>query len=116
MALWVMWLRRSNLCLLQYCDLETEAQVTMWSKARGVIDAISQMMVDMQLVSTVRDVQTLTADVSMTLFDQAIVALMEKVKEGSTQQRTRWTESSIPTLYEKLRKRELLPRKRKRQE
>jgi hypothetical protein len=106
-------------------DLQSDAEVTAWSKTHKVIGAVAQMMVDMQLVASLRDVQTLAAAESMTFFDQAIVALMEKIAPGSTRQRTRWTEQCIPTLYEKLRLRKLLPekqpqtgksRKRKRQE
>jgi hypothetical protein len=84
---------------LKKFDLTTNAQVTLWSKTRGVMQAIAQMMVDMQLVGTLQAVLTLNAADSATFFDQAIVAWMETLKPGSTQGRKRWMEMSIATIY-----------------
>jgi hypothetical protein len=84
---------------LKKFDLTTDAQVTLWSKTRGVMQAIAQMMVDMQLVATLQAVSTLSAAESSAFFDQAIVEWMEKLKPGSTQGRGRWMEMKIATIY-----------------
>jgi hypothetical protein len=80
-------------------DLGSKAQVTLWSKTRGVMQAISQVMVDMQLVQTLEAVPALTTADSSALFDRAIVVLMDRVRARSTQERRRWMEMSVPTLY-----------------
>jgi hypothetical protein len=78
--------------------------ITRWSKTNGVIKAIAQMMVETGVVQLIDGVQMLSADESSAAFDGAIVKLMEKVREGSTQGRGRWMEMSVSTLYDLLRK------------
>ena len=77
--------------------------------------AISQTMVDMQLVRTLQDVLTLSAEQSSSLFDRAIVELMNTVRTGSTHERRRWMEMSVSTLYALVLKHRNR-RKRRRQE
>lgn len=74
--------------------------------------AIAGVMVEMKLVEACEDVMRLDREQSSTLFDQAIVQLMERVKAGSTRERGRWMEMSVPTLYAHI----LKVRKRKREE
>jgi hypothetical protein len=100
---------------LKKCDLGSRAQVTVWSKTRGVMQAVSQVIVDMQLVRALEDVLTLNACDSSTFFDQAIVALMDKLRAESTRERRRWMEMSIPTLYALVLK-DRSRRKRRREE
>jgi hypothetical protein len=100
---------------LKKFDLGSSRQVTLWSKTRGVMQAISQMMVDMGLVATREDVLTLSAAESSSFFDRVIVVLMEQLKAGSTLERRRWMELAIPTVYALVLK-ERGQRKRKRRE
>jgi hypothetical protein len=97
-------------CLKKF-DLVGAAQITLWSKTSGVVKAISQVIVDTKLVQTIEDVLTLTAVDSSTFFDRAIVQLMEQLRSGSTRERGRWMEMSVPTLYAQLQK----ARKRRRE-
>ncbi len=62
--------------------------------------AIAEVMVEMKLVTTSDDVLKLNLADSSGHFDQAIVFWMEHLRARSTQQRGRWMELSIPTLYE----------------
>jgi hypothetical protein len=98
-------------CLKKF-DLASGAQITLWAKTSGVMKAISQVMFDMKLVAAVEDVLTLAAADSSAFFDRAIVQLMEQVRSGSTQERGRWMEMSVPTLYAHVQK----ARKRRREE
>lgn len=93
---------------LKKMDLVGAAQISLWSKTRGVVSAISQVMVEMKLVGKMEDLLKLSSNESSTYFDQAIVQLMEKVRAGSTEQRGRWMEMSVHTLYD------LIPKSRKR--
>jgi hypothetical protein len=86
--------------LIKKFDLGTDAQVSLVSKTRGVMDAISQVMFDMQLVPTTEDVQTLSAADSSSHFDRAIVVLMDQLRSRSSQERSRWMEISVPRLYD----------------
>ncbi|MGH2639759.1 MAG: hypothetical protein ACRDF4_10870 [Rhabdochlamydiaceae bacterium] len=97
---------------LKKMDLVGAAQTTKWSKTSGVVRAISQVMVEMKLVEKLEDVLKLSSIDSSTYFDQAIVQLMEKVRAGSTQERGRWMEASVHTLYALIHK----AHKRKRSE
>jgi NACalpha-BTF3-like transcription factor len=85
---------------LKQFDLTTKAQVVKWSKCTRVMKAVAQVMVEMKVVESVKDVITLSATDSSNAFDGAIVRLMEQVREGSTRGRGRWMEMSIPTLYD----------------
>ena len=67
-------------------------------------------MVDLQLVSTLQAVLTLSVADSSTLFDHAIVVWMEQLKGGVTQGAARWMEMKVATMYQ------LMLRKRKREE
>jgi hypothetical protein len=85
-------------CLKKF-DLVGAAQITLWAKTSGVMKAISQVIFDMKLVEAVEDVLKLAAADSSAFFDRAIVQLMEQVRSRSTQERGRWMEMSVPTLY-----------------
>jgi hypothetical protein len=98
-------------CLKKF-DLASGAQVTLWAKANGVMKAISQVIFDMKLVAAVEDVQTLSAADSSAFFDRAIVQLMEQVRSRSTEERGRWMEMSVATLYAYVQR----TRKRRREE
>ena len=100
---------------LKKYDLGSKAQVTVWSKTRGVMQAISQVIVDMQLVQAVEAVLVLNAADSSTLFDQAIVALMDQLRAESTREKRRWMEMSVPTMYALVLK-DRYRRKRRREE
>jgi hypothetical protein len=95
---------------LKKYNLGSAGQITLWSKTSGVMQAISQVMVEKGLVQSLQDVQTLSAADSSAFFDQAIVQLMEQLKAGSTKERGRWMEITVPTLYAHV----LRVRKRKR--
>lgn len=97
---------------LKKVDLSGGGQIALWSKTHGVMTAIAGVMVEMKLVEACEDVMRLDREQSSTLFDQAIVQLMERVKAGSTRERGRWMEMSVPTLYAHI----LKVRKRKREE
>ena len=97
---------------LKRMDLIGAAQITLWSKTGGVMKAVSQVMVEMKLVEAVEDVLKLSPADSSTHFDRAIVQLMEQLRAGSTRERGRWLELSMPTLYALIRK----ARKRRREE
>jgi hypothetical protein len=97
---------------LKKADLSGGGQVALWSKTHGVTTAIVAVMVEMKLVEACEDVVRLSREQSSTLFDQAIVQLMEKVKTGSVRERGRWMEMSVPTLYAHI----LRARKRRREE
>jgi hypothetical protein len=95
---------------LKKMDLTGAGQITLWSKASGVVKAISEVMLEMHLVPTLEAVSKLNFIDSLSYFDRAIVQFMEQLRERSTQERGRWMELSIPTLYElnrKARKRRL---------
>jgi hypothetical protein len=100
---------------LKKCDVGSAAQVTVWSKTKGVMQAVSQVIVDMRLVRAMEDVLALNAGDSSTLFDQAIVVLMDKLRAESTRERRRWMEMSVPTLYALVLK-DRSRRKRRREE
>ena len=85
-------------CLKKF-DLVGAAQITLWAKTSGVMKAISQSMLDMELVQTKEAVLALAAADSSALFDRAVVQLMEQVRPRSTQERGRWMEMSMPTWY-----------------
>jgi hypothetical protein len=97
---------------LKKADLLGGGQVALWSKTHGVTTAIVAVMVEMKLLEAGEDVVRLSRDQSSTLFDQAIVQLMEKVKTGLVRERGRWMEMSVPTLYAHI----LRARKRRREE
>lgn len=97
---------------LKKFDLSSGAQVTLWSKTRQTMQAIAQVMVDMQLVRTVKDVLVLSEADSSAFFDSAIVTWMNKLRAGTTQGRGRWMEMRIPTMYALM----LKSRKRRREE
>ena len=81
-------------------DLDgTAKQRTLWSKAHGVMTALAQTMVDMEMAHTVDDVTRWSAAESSVAFDSAIVQLVEKLKVGATKKRGRWMEMAVTTLY-----------------
>jgi hypothetical protein len=80
------------------------SQVSRWSKTRGVMQAISQVMVDMKMLPTLQAVEKLTEAESSAFFDQAIVQLMEQLKPGTSRKRVRWTEMAVTTLYGRVKK------------
>ena len=88
---------------LKKADLQGSAQITLWSKANGVMGAIAATMVEMKVVEAVEAVTKLAATESAAAYDDAIVQLIEKVKPGVTRGSSRWTEMSIGTLYNHLR-------------
>ena len=88
---------------LKKADLQGSAQITLWSKANGVMGVIAATMVEMKAVETVEAVTKLSANESASAYDAAIVQLMEKVKPGVTRGSSRWTEISIGTLYNHLK-------------
>ena len=88
---------------LKKADLQGSAQITLWSKANGVMGVIAATMVEMKAVETVEAVTKLSASESASAYDAAIVQLMEKVKPGVTRGSSRWTEISIGTLYNHLK-------------
>jgi len=97
---------------LKKMDLTGAAQTTLWSKTSGVMKAISQVMLEMKLVQTLEDVLKLSSVDSSTYFDRAIVQMMEQLRAGSTKERGRWMEVSVPTMYALIHQ----VRKRKREE
>ena len=92
-------------------DLADTGQITHWSKANGVMNAVTEQMVSMELVESAVAIGRLTEEEATPAFTQAVVALMEEMKPGATQRRGRWTEMSIPTLYDHL---QTLKKQRKR--
>ena len=90
----------------------TNAQKTLWSKTRGTMSAIAQVMVDSLMVRSVEDVLTLSEGESSAFFDRAVVTFMNELKAGTTRGRARWMEMKIPTIYALMMK----SRKRRRAE
>ena len=88
---------------LKKADLQGSAQITLWSKANGVMGAIAATMVEMKAVEAVEAVTKLSANASAEGYDAAIVQLMEKVKPGVTRGSSRWNEVSVGTLYNHLK-------------
>jgi len=86
---------------LKKMDLVGDSQITLWTKTNGLVNALSEAMVQMQLagISTIQDVTRLSQVESLNYFDQAIVQFMEKMRPGSTQTRNRWMELSVGSLY-----------------
>ena len=87
---------------LKKADLEGGGQISLWSKTNGVMAAIADVMVEMEMVHTAADVAKLSAEESSVAFDAATLQLMEKLKAGSTTRRGRWMEKSVGTLYNHL--------------
>ena len=87
---------------LKKADLQGSAQITLWSKANGVMGAIAATMVEMQAEEVVEAVTKLSTTESAAAYDAAIVQLMEEVKPGVTRGSSSWTEMSIGTLYNHL--------------
>jgi hypothetical protein len=85
---------------LKKTDLADVAQVTQWTKTNGVMGAISEQLVSMELVGSAEGIGRLSDDEATSAFTRAIAALMEQLKPGATHKRGRWTEMSIPTLYQ----------------
>ena len=92
-------------------DLADTGQIIHWSKANGVMNAVTEQMVSMELVESAVAIGRLTEEEATPAFTQAVVALMEEMKPGATQRRGRWTEMLIPTLYDHL---QTLKKQRKR--
>jgi hypothetical protein len=85
---------------LKKMDLANPAQTVLWSKASGVIKAISDSMVEMKLVDTLEAVDELNEADSLTKFDKGIVNLLEKLRPGcTTKERSRIMELSVFRLY-----------------
>jgi hypothetical protein len=84
---------------LEKADLADQAQVTQWSKTRGVMTAISERMISIGSVTCVEEIGRLTEEVATPAFTRAITQLMEELKPDSTRKRSRWTEMRMPTLY-----------------
>jgi len=87
---------------LKKFDLTTRSNITRWSKANGVMKAVGQMMVETGTLQSLDAVLRMSAEESSAAFDAAIVQLMEKLKQGSTQGKGRWMEMSVSTLYDLL--------------
>ena len=62
--------------------------------------AIGQQLVSMELVDSTEGIGRLSEEEATSAFTAAIAALMEQLKPGATRRRGRWTEMSIPTLYQ----------------
>jgi hypothetical protein len=62
--------------------------------------AISEQLIRMELVGSAEGIARLSEDEATSAFTAAIAALMEQMKPGATRRRGRWTEMSIPTLYQ----------------
>ena len=84
---------------LQKADLTDGAQVTQWSKTRGVMTAISEQMISVGSVAREEDIGQLTEELATSAFTTAMTELMEALKPDSTRRRGRWTETRIATLY-----------------
>lgn len=89
---------------LRASDMASPAQMTTVSKARGVMRALAQVMVEMKIVDSVDAVDKLTQVASCDAFDRAIVTLMERTRAGSSQEIGRWSEMSIITMYDHVHK------------
>ena len=76
-----------------------EEHVPTWSKASQVMRLIAEVMVEMGMVQSMRDVEKLSAADSAEAFDRAIVRVMELAKEGSTRGKRRWMEMVVSTMY-----------------
>jgi hypothetical protein len=85
---------------LKKIDLADVAQSTQWSKTNGVMKAITEQLVGLALVESEAGIGRLTEDDATTAITRAITALMERLKPGATRRPGRWTEMSIPTLYQ----------------
>jgi hypothetical protein len=96
---------------LRKADL-LKVDVPRWSKANGVVAAVTTAMVEMKIVEVAEDVMKLSAEASSAAFDDAIVWLMEKARQGSTRGRGRWMEMTPATLYKYLKRRHQRKRKR----
>ena len=88
---------------LKKLDLQTDNDIALWSKTKGVVAEIVELIVQAGEVRSAADVKGMSAEQSSAAFDRAIVQLMEKVREGSTRQRGRWMEMSVPTLYNRIK-------------
>jgi hypothetical protein len=88
---------------LKKIDLQTDNDIALWSKTKGVVAEIVELIVQAGEVRSAADVKGMLAEQSSAAFDRAIVQLMEKVREGSTRQRGRWMEMSVPTLYNRIK-------------
>jgi len=73
----------------------------LWTKTGGVMREISKMMVGLKLVPSIKDVRGLNLETSLAHFDIAVIKWMEHIEENSTQERSRWTELKMSTLYKK---------------
>ena len=88
---------------LKKLDLQTDNDIALWSKTKGVVAEIVELIVRAGEVRSAADVKGMSAEQSSAEFDRAIGQLMEKVREGSTRQRGRWMEMSVPTLYNRIK-------------
>jgi len=86
-------------CLKKHDLNGTSVQTTLWSKTRGVMEEIALVMVEMDMAHTTAEVRRWQPGESAAAFDEAIVRLFEKLKEGATKTKGRWMEMLIPTLY-----------------
>jgi hypothetical protein len=57
---------------LKKAGLKNKAQVTLWSKPRGVMREIEEVMVELGVVQSIKGVEALSAKDSAEAFDQAI--------------------------------------------
>ena len=55
-------------------------------------------MVEMRLVGSVMDVQTLTAAECSEHFDRAVVQFMQQLRPGSTQSSSRWLDMEMESM------------------
>ena len=104
---------------LKKVDLQSDTQVTLWSKTAGVMGVLADTMVAMDMAAAAEDVTKWSADESSVAFDNAVVRLIEEVDEGATHGRGRWMEMTIGTVYKKLKHRlgdRRKERKRKREQ
>ena len=104
---------------LKKVDLQSNTQVTLWSKTAGVMGVLADTMVAMDMAAAAEDVTRWSADESSVAFDNAVVRLIEEVDEGATHGRGRWMEMTIGTVYKKLKHRlgdKRKEKKRKREE
>jgi hypothetical protein len=60
---------------------------------------IAEVMVEMGIVQSMKDVEKVSPSESAEAFDRAVVRVMELAKEGSTRGKRRWMEMVVPTMY-----------------
>ena len=65
-------------------DLQSKGQISLWSKTKGVLTVLTDVMVEMDMLTDEKEVLTWTGEQASAAFDAAFRALMERTRAGST--------------------------------